>query len=98
MAAGAPASSPSMNPSGAAAAKQDASPKPGFHPSAAAQSTASATSSGDMVRTRNESSFIQVRMRDQCNRFNLEGRANALNQRLLYRRKRTLIERVGIPG
>src|SRR6516162_2792539 len=61
MAAGAPANSPSRNPSGAAAAKQEASVKPGFQPSAAAQSTASATSSGSMVRTRNESSSIQVR-------------------------------------
>ena len=57
----APASSPSRNPPGAAAAKQEAPVKPGFQPSAAAESGASATSSGDKVRTRNESSFIQVR-------------------------------------
>src|SRR5262249_8575533 len=60
-AAGAPANSPSRNPSGAAAAKQEASVKPGFQPSAAAQSIARATSSGSMVRTRNESSSIRVR-------------------------------------
>src|SRR5436190_6669210 len=59
MAAGTPASSPSRNPSGAAAAKQEASRKPGFQPSAAAHSAASATSSGRMVRTRNESSSFR---------------------------------------
>src|SRR5262249_34267828 len=71
MAAGLPANSPSRNPSGAAAAKQEASVKPGFQPSAAAQSTASATSSGSMVRTRNEPSFIKVRTQvDQCHATN----------------------------
>src|SRR6516162_1550646 len=61
MAAGAPANSPSRNPSGAAAAKQEASVKPGFQPSAAAQSTASATSSGRIIRTRNGSFFILLK-------------------------------------
>src|SRR5262245_65303250 len=75
MAAGLPANSPSRNPSGAAAAKQEASVKPGFQPSAAAQSTASATSSGSMVRTRNEPSFIKVRTQvDQCHATNKQDR------------------------
>src|SRR5262249_12427295 len=79
MAAGLPANSPSRNPSGAAAAKQEASVKPGFQPSAAAQSTASATSSGSMVRTRNEPSFIKVRTQvDQ---------SHATNKQLRFRIK-----------
>src|SRR5882757_11254335 len=50
VAAGAPSNSPMKKPSGSAAAKQAASAKPGFQPSAAAQPTANATSSGRIGR------------------------------------------------
>ena len=50
VAAGAPSSSPIRNPPGSTVAKQAASARPGFHPSAAAQSAASAISSGRMAR------------------------------------------------
>src|SRR4029453_13508602 len=51
MAAGAPSSSPMKKPSASTVAKQAASARPGFQPSAAAQSTAMAISSGRIART-----------------------------------------------
>src|SRR5437868_4383734 len=50
VAAGAPSSSPIKKPSGSTAAKQAASARPGFQPSAAAQFTAIEISSGRIVR------------------------------------------------
>src|SRR5262245_1959255 len=50
VATGTPSSSPSKNPCGSGVAKQAASASPGFQPSAAAQSTASAMSSDRMGR------------------------------------------------
>jgi hypothetical protein len=48
VAAGLPSSSPIRKPSASTVAKHAASPRPGFHPSAAAQSAASAISSARM--------------------------------------------------
>src|SRR6059058_1827372 len=50
VAAGSPSSSAIKKPSGSTEAKQLASLRPGFQPSAAAQSTANGISSGRMVR------------------------------------------------
>src|ERR1700757_3733791 len=55
VAAGAPSSSPARKPSRSTVAKQAASLRPGFQPSAAAHSTASAISSGRKVRMRRPS-------------------------------------------
>src|SRR5262245_60887001 len=52
VAAGAPSSSPMKKPSGSTVTKQAASARPGFQPSAAAQSAASAISSGRITRMR----------------------------------------------
>src|SRR6516225_9062467 len=52
VAAGAPSSSPMKKPSGSTVTKQAASSRPGFQPSAAAQSAASAISSGRITRMR----------------------------------------------
>src|SRR5215470_16868876 len=52
VAAGAPSSSPTKKPSGSTVAKQGVSARPGFQPSAAAQSAASAISSGRITRMR----------------------------------------------
>src|SRR5882724_1621128 len=52
VAAGAPSTSPMKKPSGSVAAKQAASAKPGFQPSAAAQLTAIEISSGRIDRMR----------------------------------------------
>src|ERR1700730_12420633 len=52
VAAGAPSSSPMKKPSGSTVTKQAASARPGFQPSAAAQSAASAISSGRIARMR----------------------------------------------
>src|SRR2546430_3854999 len=52
VAAGAPSSSPMRKPSGSTVAKHAASARPGFQPSAAAQSAAMAISSGRMARMR----------------------------------------------
>src|SRR5689334_7365816 len=53
VAAGAPPTSPMKKPPGSTRAKQASSPRPGFQPSAAAQSTAIEISSDRIVRTRN---------------------------------------------
>src|SRR6516165_438066 len=52
VAAAAPSTSPTRNPSRSTVAKLAASPRPGFQPSPAAQSTASAISSGRITRMR----------------------------------------------
>src|SRR5215475_894462 len=52
VAAGAPSSSPMSRPSGSTKLKHEASTRPGFQPSAAAQSTAIEISSGRMARMR----------------------------------------------
>src|SRR5499433_1393501 len=52
VAAGAPSSSPMRKPPGSTVAKHAASARPGFQPSAAAQSAASAISSGRITRMR----------------------------------------------
>src|SRR5215470_13180678 len=52
VAAGAPSISPMRKPSGSTVPKQPASARPGFQPSAAAQSTASAISCGRIARMR----------------------------------------------
>src|SRR5262249_59763599 len=58
VAAGAPSSSPMRKPSGSTVAKQAASARPGFHPSAAAQSAASAISWGRITRMRRSCAYV----------------------------------------
>src|SRR6516225_8432481 len=58
VAAGAPSSSPMRKPSGSTVAKQAASARPGFQLSAAAQSAASAISSGRITRMRRSCAHV----------------------------------------